>query len=158
MKTSPARKAVDGRVNGVHRLGVVIYISRSDRKLLQEFIASRKAKIANQEARRGGGGGGPAAASLDGAPAPAHDLERGGGKRTLSKLEVFSWLSHDNHLIEASMDDNDHHIGNVFKFIKEESPEEKMSVCFCGPSGLAQTIASAASEHGGVFEFSADHQ
>jgi len=84
-------------------------------------------------------------------------------RRMVLSREIHEWMLHDRHLVLGSMDDKHVHIRKLLAWARvyldrKVSRTAKLAACFCGPAGLAHTLASAASSISGAnLEFSSDH-
>jgi len=136
-------------------LGVSIYVTRADAKIMNDFVACLS-EIKKVESPRD---------SDKGKCIPSM-LELGQGETPKESIEkrIKKWLL--TRIIQGGLADKEVHVSrylNGCRAVLDETESGKnkgLSVCYCGPSSLSVTIAEAVSlcKGGTKIEFSADHQ
>lgn len=83
-------------------------------------------------------------------------------KHPEDKHKVHEFLTSRNRLFQSSISSESTHIGKYIRNIRATlnrrglRRNEKLGICFCGPSAVARIISDAAYDVGGSVEFSAD--
>jgi ferredoxin-NADP reductase len=161
-------------------LGITIYISRakqSELKALHDMYAYREGEmVMYASAQPVGALYGASAIGLARQtaliPLSAGKHAGAGAKKkvTVSTRQVARWLL--TRLVSGSLDNPDTHVEHLIRsaqlVVKQGGSgrgTSAMSLCFCGPSGLATTLSEAAARissdsgsDGLTLEFSSDHQ
>jgi len=130
-------------------LGMTVYITKADRKLLSQFV----------ESTRPNRGRGVTAAvdfnsDTDGYANPLRAEDSNGSY--LTKEQVHAWMTDDKRLLANSLDDKGTHVVKLLRFVRMLSGNKQVAVSYCGPPGLTITLVEAGNELGQGYEFAFD--
>jgi hypothetical protein len=130
-------------------LGMTVYITKADRKLLSQFVESTR-----PQRGRGVTAQVDFNSDTDGYANPLRQEDSNGSY--LTKEQVHAWMTDDKRLLANSLDDKGTHVVKLLRFVRMLCGNKQVAVSYCGPPGLTITLVEAGHELGAGYEFAFD--
>jgi hypothetical protein len=130
-------------------LGMTVYITKADRKLLSQFVESTR-----PQRGRGVTAQVDFNSDTDGYANPLRQEDSNGSY--LTKEQVHAWMTDDKRLLANSLDDKGTHVVKLLRFVRMLCGNKQVAVSYCGPPGLTITLVEAGNELGAGYEFAFD--